>query len=517
MRIRALPHTALDPRTPVIVGLGQSVERIDAADYLGLSAADLAARAAEAALADSGAASTVRAQIGAIGAVRTFEDSNAAPSPFGKPDKFPRAVAARLGIAPPLAVLDTVGGQSPVTLLMEMGTRIMAGETAAALVFGAEAMSNARHLPAIGQTRPWAESHAGEIEDRGLGVKGLLSPLAVAHGVVSPPIAYALMENARRQRLGLGVSAYARAMGALFAPFTRIAAANPYSCAALAPMTADEIAQPGARNRLVADPYTVKLVSRDQVNQGAALLLMSVGAAQAAGIAPERWTFVHAATLACEKSVLARPDLGAYPAARAALHAALSLAGRRADDFAAFDLYSCFPIPVFNAIDALGLAADDPRGLTVTGGLPYFGGAGNNYSMHAIATMAERLRGTGEFGLVAANGGFQSKYAALVLSPSPAPWRDLVHDPIQTELDAVPDLVPVAEARGRGVIETYTVARSKDGPTLAIAIGRLADGGRFIANATDPAMLAHAAQTDLIGAHVTLMHDGRRNLFSLAG
>ena len=40
----------------------------------------------------------------------------------------------------------------------------------------------------------------------------------------------------------------------------------------------------------------------------------------------------------------------------------------------------------------LGIATDDPRGLTVTGGLPYFGGAGNNYVMHSIVTMMQKLR-----------------------------------------------------------------------------------------------------------------------------
>jgi hypothetical protein len=36
-----------------------------------------------------------------------------------------------------------------------------------------------------------------------------------------------------------------------------------------------------------------------------------------------------------------------------------------------------------------GRARDDTRPLTVTGGLPWFGGPGNNYSTHAIATMME--------------------------------------------------------------------------------------------------------------------------------
>jgi acetyl-CoA C-acetyltransferase len=509
--------TTLDPHTPIIVGVGQAVERIADADYAGLSAADLAARAAEAALADSGAADAARRLVTAVGAVRTFEDSNAAPSPFGKPDKFPLAVARRLGIAPAIAVLDKVGGQSPVTILMEMGQRILAGEAEAALVFGAEAISSARHLSATGETRAWGEADAGAMEDRGLGVKGLLSPLAIAHGVVSPPIAYALMENARRRHLGLDKETYARAMGALFAPFTQVAAANRYACAASTPLSPDEIATPSERNRLVTDPYTIKLVSRDQVNQGAAVLVMSIAAARAAGIPESRWTFIHAATLAHEKEVLARPDLAAYPAADAALAAALALAGKTVADFGAFDFYSCFPIPVFNAIAGLGLAADDPRGLTVTGGLPYFGGAGNNYSMHAIAGMVERLRDESArpFGLVGANGGFQSKFAALVLSPRAAPWQALVHGPIQAQFDAAACIEPVAEAEGSGTIETYTVWRNKGVPTNAIAIGHLADGRRFIANAADEATLALAANGDPIGATVALAFDGKRNRFRI--
>ena len=52
-----------------------------------------------------------------------------------------------------------------------------------------------------------------------------------------------------------------------------------------------------------------------------------------------------------------------------------------------FDIYSCFPSSVNLGCDALGLDPFDPRGLTVTGGLPYAGGAASACLMHAIATM----------------------------------------------------------------------------------------------------------------------------------
>jgi len=64
---------------------------------------------------------------------------------------------------------------------------------------------------------------------------------------------------------------------------------------------------------------------------------------------------------------------------------ALTQAGVTIKDIDFFDLYSCFPIAVQVTRDMLGIAENDTRPLTVTGGLPYFGGPGNNYVMHAMA------------------------------------------------------------------------------------------------------------------------------------
>ena len=46
---------AVDPRTPVVVGVGQFTERIDDAGYRGMSSVDLATEAVRAALVDTGA------------------------------------------------------------------------------------------------------------------------------------------------------------------------------------------------------------------------------------------------------------------------------------------------------------------------------------------------------------------------------------------------------------------------------------------------------------------------------
>lgn len=499
--------------TPVIVGVGQVVERIGEEGWQGLSAADLAAAAAETALQDAGARADVRRLVEVVSAIRTFEDSGAAPSPFGKPDKFPLAVARRVSLTPKHAILEAVGGQSPVTALVEIAERVAKGEIAAGMVFGAEALSNTRHLSSTGETRDWAEHDDGEIEDRGSA--RMLTPQGIKHGIVSAPIAYAVQENARRARLGMSRDDYRKAMGELFAPFSAVAADNPFSCAASDPLSPDEIATITPKNRMIADPFPLKVVARDQVNMGAAMLVMPAAAARAAGVPEDRWIYIHGAAQASEPDILERADPGAYPAAAAALDAALAGAGKSVADMAAFDFYSCFPIAVFStAIDHLGLAADDRRGLTVTGGLPYFGGAGNGYSSHAIVSMVERLRAApGTFGLVGANGGFQSKYAALVLSTEPAEfpgWNEAVRPD-----DGAPEVAGLVE--GPGTLDTYTVVHGKDGPTYAIAIGTLPEGRRFIARADDAGTVGAMVAKDPLGKAVALTNDGERNVFTLAG
>jgi len=151
------------------------------------------------------------------------------------------------------------------------------------------------------------------------------------------------------------------------------------------------------------------------------------------------------------------------------------------------DLYSCFPIAVQVVADGLGLRADDPRGLTLTGGLPFFGGPGNNYSMHGVAETVVRARSNpGSFGFVGANGGTLSKYSAGVYSTTPAPWRPDRSAEIQAELDAVAAVPRAVRPRGWATIETFTVRFGRDGARTGVVVGRLADTGeRFLATGVD--------------------------------
>ena len=253
-----------------------------------------------------------------------------------------------------------------------MAHAIAAGEVGMALLCGAEAISTARRLAFLKENPDWSEEVGGQLEDRGYG-EALLTSEFVRHGALTPMVVYALFENARRARLGLSRADYAMEMGRLFAPFTKVASGNLHA-ASREVHDAEHLITLAATNRMTCDPYPQRLVARDQVNQGAAVLMTSVDRARALGVPEARFIYLHGGADLRERTVAERADLSSSPAAALAVRSALEAAGVALDAIDLFDFYSCFPIAVFNVRDALGLSPDDPRPLTVTGGLPYFGG-----------------------------------------------------------------------------------------------------------------------------------------------
>jgi len=478
----------LDDRTPVVVGVGQASERLDTPGYRRRSPVDLAADAARAALADSdGDLAAITSAIDTAAGIRQFENSvPGARARLGRSDNYPRSVAGRIGAKPARAVLEVGGGQGPQHLVNEFAATIAAGGSDVTLVFGSEAISTIERYAKADDRPDFTEHVDGSLEDRGYGLRGMVSMHQAAHGLTDAPSQYALIENARRARLKQTRDEYAASMGALFAPFTRVAAGNPHACAPVV-RSAAELVTPTEANRPIADPYTRFLVAREKVNQGAAVLLMSVAAAQRLGVPADRWVFLHGHADLRERSLLDRADLSASPASVLAAQHALDVAGIGAADLATIDLYSCFPAPVFNICDGLGLAADDPRDLTLTGGLPFFGGAGNNYSMHAIAETVQAARQSpGCYGFVGANGGIMTKYSAGVYCTTPAAWQPDRSGELQAVIDGWPAPAEARQADGWATIESFTVKHGRDGLVTGIVIGRLDAGGRrFVARGDD--------------------------------
>jgi len=490
---------------PILIGVGEASERIDAADHAALSPVELASRAAAAAIADASAPG-LASHIDVIAAIRQFEVSGAnARAPFGVSNNFPRSVAKRIGADPARAILEVVGGQGPQHLVNEFAHAIAAGEMEMALMVGSEAISTVRHLQTLGETRDWAETIDGQLEDRGYGMEGLITLDLIAHGARTPIQLYALFENARRARLGMDRGSYAHAMGELFAPFTQVASGNPHAMSREI-YSADELATVTGPNRLTADPFPRRMVARDQANQGAAVLMTSVRRARELGVPEDRWVYLYGGADVRERTVIERVDLSRSPASVGACRMGLDVAGLGIDEIDAFDLYSCFPIAVFNICDGLGLAPEDPRGLTVTGGLPFFGGAGNNYSMHAIASMVRRLRAEpGDVGLVGANGGFLSKYSVGVYSTTARTFMPFDSRPLQAEIDAWP--APALEPGfvGDADVETYTIDYSGAAPR-GVIVGRTDAGARIVAMAVpeDMAVVGEMIAHDPLGGRFTV-------------
>jgi acetyl-CoA C-acetyltransferase len=197
-------------------------------------------------------------------------------------------------------------------------------------------------------------------------------------------------------------------------------------------------------------------------------------------------------------SIAERLDYHRSPAIRIAAGRALELAGVGIDDVDLVDVYSCFPSAVQVAAAEIGLATDDPaRPLTVTGGLSFAGGPWNNYAMHSIATLAERLvANPGSRGLITANGGHLTKHSFGVYATEPAVhgfrWED-----VQSAVDREPTRRCVVEWDGVGTLETWTAPFSRDGTAQkAFAAVRTPDDARVLAVIPDAAAAAALCEGD---------------------
>ena len=515
-------HADLPPSTPVLIGVGETSETLDSPDYRARSEAQLAADALLAAVEDTGAtAEQVLDGVDAAVMTRSFEAMGFG-SPLGTPTSYPWAVLRRVGASPSYVVHDALGGQTPQSLVNELCQGIADGQHSLAVVFGADVTSTTRHFTrgegAAGERPDFAEDVTGPEVDRGRGTHLVNTRHQVLHGMTNAPVQYALLEHARRHRLGLDRRTYAKQMAALLAPMSEVAAEREHAAAPTV-RTAAEVETTTADNRVVADPYRRLMVARDQVNQGAACVIASVATARSLGVPEDRWVFLHGHAFLSEQPMLERPDLSRSPATVAAVEHALDVAAASIDDIGPMDLYSCFPIAITTVTDAFDLDTEDPRRLTLTGGLPFFGGAGSNYSLHAVAEVVRRVRREpGVPGLVGANGGQLSKYAVGVYSARPRPWVPDDSAALQAGLDAVPRVPWTEVADGPAVIETFSVEPQRDGSRTAALVCRDLAGRRLLATATaDDELLDLLADEDVepIGRRVHVRHVDHLNRAAL--
>jgi acetyl-CoA C-acetyltransferase len=298
-------------------------------------------------------------------------------------------------------------------------------------------------------------------------------------------------------------------MARLFSGFSHVAAANPHAQFPVK-RSVEFLSNESPENYRISDSYLKWLVAQDAVNQGAALLIATSAKADEIGIPTEKRVYLHGCATVADVPLIERVDMGASRPLEIAARAAFDMAGWTIGQIDLVDIYSCFPCAVFVACETLGLLTDDGARLTVTGGLPYFGGAGNGYSLFAIAEMLVRLRARpGAKGLITANGGFMSKEAVgLYSTESPRNWRPCAGP--KPVIERVPvDMRP----SGAGIIETFTIGHAKGSPAHAIIIGRTEDGARFAAAGEAEDLVAG----EPIGRRVQVRAGERTNSFRLLG
>lgn len=459
---------SLPARTPVIVGVGEITQRTkDLAHSLEpLALMEAALRAAEA---DTGA--RVLPAVESLDVVQEFS------WPYAD---APGQLSRRLGMAPQRRVYGPVGGETPVHFLHEAALRIRRGECRVAAVVGAEAQYAVAAAQKQGAALAWSPRDAAARLVRGV---DYLHPVAVQLGVASPATVYPFYENAAQAAWGQTPAQGRAEAGRLWAAAAAVAAANPHAWSRQA-LDAEAIVRPAADNRMVAWPYTVRMVANPLVNQGAAVLLTSHGFARELGIAEDRMVYPWCGAAAEEPADYLQRDQYARVAAQdAVLERILAQAGS-AGRFDQVELYSCFPVVPKMARRTLALPPDAP--FTCAGGLSFFGAPLNNYMGHAAAAMVRALRGHHDaLGLLYGQGGYLTRHHAVVLGSSPPVAAGLVEDyGVQSLADARRGPVPplaMAHA-GPGTVETHTVLYGRDGAVRhGVVIVRDGEGRRLLA------------------------------------
>lgn len=487
---------AIDPRTPVVIGVGQYLNRVDrGADPV--EPVELMAEALRAAAADTGVAGTLAAaQV--IAAVPTISWRYRDPAAL---------VRDRVGSPDAHTWYATVGGNTPQSMLNRLAAQISCGELDLAVLCGGEAGRSRSAAKRDGHELHWTrqsdEVHPDWMDESPFFMGG---PAEAARGIFMPLQAYPLFENALWHESGRTLEEHLAVVGEIWAGFSRVAETNPYAWRRDT-FTAAEITTPTPENRMIGFPYTKRMVSNPDVDMASGTIICSVERARSLGVSSDRWVFLRAGTDGKDRMMSERLDFHSSPAIGTAGNRALQLAGVHIDQVDHLDIYACYPSAVQLAMRELAVAAD--RQLTVYGGLGFAGGPWNNPVGHAIAAMVDVLRDDpGSTGLVTANGGHVDKHAFGVYSTEP-PASGYRWERPQDEIDAVPGRVAVVDHLGPATIETWTVMHARDGSRERAHAACLTETGeRTWAVTTDAATMARMEQEDLVDAAVVLGAEG---------
>ncbi len=489
-----MTRVSVNPRSPCIVGVAQRTVRPP--EGPAPEPLESWVELATAAAADSGAAD-VLTRLDSVQIV--YCQSWQYDDPVGR-------LCERIGASPRHSLYSGIGGTTPQVLVDDVAEAMLRGELDTALVVGAEALATKRALKKAGEKPPWSFK---DPERKPFPFEAMPHEAEIAHDVFQAWLTFPLFDIARRAHRGESLDDYTAGIGAMMAPMTDVAAKSPHAWFPVS-RTASELVTATPDNRYVGWPYTKWIVSVMDVDMSAAAIVMTHEAADRFGVAPENRVYLRGWAYGTDCWYVAeRDEMWRSPAMEATSREALATAGVGIDDIAYFDLYSCFASSLHLACDALKISPTDPRGLTVTGGLPFAGGPASNYMLHSIATMVDRLRDdTGAVGVVSGVGMHMTKHVYAAYSTNPGDPRP----PGELGLKQVPKREIVASYDGDAAVVTYTVAHQRDGSQeWGLVIGEIDGGRRVYAKITDPALMHDAESRELVGTTVSISTDGKAN------
>jgi acetyl-CoA C-acetyltransferase len=492
---------AHDPRSPVVIGVGQVLQRTD---DLAMAAHPTAMMADAVRLASSDAGLTAPPDVDSIRIVAqlSWRYGNA-----------PLLLADALGLQPRDLAYTTHGGNTPQSLINTTALEIQRGDLDIAILAGGEATRTRKRARRMDVELSWPTAPEGSAP-RSIGAELTMNhPGEAERGIVMPVQMYPMFESALRARAERPIEVHHRHISELWSRFSTVAATNPYAWN-LTAYSPEHIGTVSPANRMIGLPYPKLMNSNNDVDMAAAVIVCSAERAAALGVPRDRWVFVHSGADCHEHQYVSeRWTFTETPAIVEGGSAALHLADSSLDDIEIVDLYSCFPSAV--QLGAASLRLDLNRQLTRTGGLPFAGGPWNNYVMHAIATVVTELRERpNELGFVWANGGYATKHAFGVYGAAPPP-HGFRHAHPQEAVDALPKrrLAPPAEAEGAATIEAYTVMHARDGsPETAIVTTIVPGGARAWGMSTDAHVAAAMCDGEWVGRRVHLDHTGTVHL-----
>lgn len=423
-------------------------------------------------------------------------------------------LADALKIVPRLTLTSSIGGNSPMRLVNKAAGMIARGELDCVLIAGAETYCPRQHRKDSNDSLLFQGLNGDHETDDMIGA----TSLEKRHGIYLPVHGFPLYETALWAADGLSLDAHLLNVGKMWNQFSRVAASHPNAWTRK-PRSPEEIINAGAANRMIAFPYTKYMTSLISVDMAAAVLLMSEDCAGHTCTKSQRPVYFlgGACTKDRQRFMIEKSGFTSSLALSACIDKTFHRIGLTPDDMQCFDLYSCFPSSVTIAKRALGLQDDDLRPLTITGGLGFFGGPGNNYSLHAVASMAESIScGIFDTGMITSLGWFMHKHSAGIFSAIPKE-TDLGHFDIEDEANPLTGNPPEPieeQPRGTGTIETYTILYARDGrPLQAVLYGKTLQGLRFIAQTEpEPEIFFELTRHCQVGRTVKLGYNKKLNL-----